>query len=325
LAKGIDPQKYSITVCFVGVPGPLMDDFQTLGISTRIVPWRHPHRDPLGLLGLCRQLTQEHFDIVHAHWGGRGVRWVASRIGRAKVLFHLHGRVNERNGAKPILVPTDNADAVIAVSRAVASASLHKNTKKIYTGVEVLDVAPAATNAMTIGTIGRLLPLKGIVHLLRAISTVRGEFPDVRLEIVGDGPQRSDLQQQIIELGLKDTVSLLGWLPEVNSAMANWHIFVQPSLEEGLPVALLEAMAAGLPVIASAVGGIPEIVEDGVTGRLVAPGDPVALAQSLREMLLNVELRQRLGRAARLRIRRHFSSEAMVRQISEVYDELLTS
>jgi glycosyltransferase involved in cell wall biosynthesis len=178
---------------------------------------------------------------------------------------------------------------------------------------------------MTIGTVGRLLPLKGIVHLLRAISTLREDFPDLRLEIVGDGPERTDLQKQIIALGLADIVRFLGWLPEVNSAMAGWQIFVQPSLEEGLPVALLEAMAAGLPVIASDVGGIPEIIEEGVTGTLVAPGDPIALSESLREMLLNVELRQRLGDAARLRIRQHFSPEAMVRQISEVYDELLMS
>jgi glycosyltransferase involved in cell wall biosynthesis len=323
LARDVDPHRYTVSACFLGSFGPLVEHFRAQKISARVINWRHPHRDPLALYSLWRELREQHFDIVHIHWGGRGVRWVASRAGNSKVLFHLHARMDESIGFKPIEVRTDNSDIVVAVSHAVAATSIHPNTKVIHTGVPQSDIARATPVGMKIGTAGRLLKLKGLSYLLRAISVLRQEFPDLRLQIAGDGPEHSKLQQEIGVLGLTDIVEFLGWLPDINSVLQEWQIFVQPSLEEGLPVAVLEAMSSKLPVVASAVGGLPEIIQDGITGRLVPPADPEALASCLRPMLLNLSESRRMGEAGAIRVSEHFSSQRMVDEISKVYDELL--
>jgi glycosyltransferase involved in cell wall biosynthesis len=324
LARGIDTEKYTISACFLDTAGPLVQQLQAAGIETRVVPWRHPHRDPIGLLGLWRVVRNEHFDIVHVHWGGPGVRRVASRSGKSKVLFHLHGRVNEHHGSVPILVSTKHADFVVAVSLSAAAASTHPRTKAIYTGVEISEIA-TTPDGMTIGTAGRLLPIKGIIYLIRAMSILHSEFPQLRLEIAGSGSDHPNLLKEVTALGLEGSVTFSGWLTDMKPAFSSWQIFIQPSLEEGLPVAVLEAMAAGLPVIASDVGGIPEVVENGVTGKLVPPADPTALADCLRQMLLQPEATRKLGKAGALRVCQHFSSQRMVNEITQIYDELLNA
>src|SRR5258708_7458450 len=120
LALGTDPQRYVTSAYFFGQPGPLSQDFEEKGIATRIIKWRHPSRDPIGFFAFWNHLRKESFDIVHVHWGGRGIRALVRGSG-AKVVLHLHGRTNEIGGIKPARVSTAIADAVIAVSQAVAA------------------------------------------------------------------------------------------------------------------------------------------------------------------------------------------------------------
>jgi glycosyltransferase involved in cell wall biosynthesis len=151
------------------------------------------------------------------------------------------------------------------------------------------------------------------------------EFSDLHLQIAGAGPERPALDEDIRALGLNDAVRFLGWQADLAPWLAGWDIFVQPSLEEGLPIAAMEAMAAGLPVVATAVGGTPELVEDGKTGWLVPPGDPAALVQRIRALLLNPEQARVIGAAGRARVREKFSTDRMVTELSAIYDELTTS
>ena len=174
-----------------------------------------------------------------------------------------------------------------------------------------------------IGTAGRLIELKGIEYLLRAAEELRHDFPALRVEIAGEGPERTKLEEQVQQSGLGDHVRFLGWIDNISEVLTGWDVFVMPSLEEGLGNAALEAMAAGLPVVASSVGALPEVVEDGTTGWLVPPRDPAALALHLRLLLSNRELRQRMGAAGYARVRDHFSLAQMVEGFARLYEELL--
>jgi glycosyltransferase involved in cell wall biosynthesis len=324
LACGIDPKEYEISACFVGQPGPLAKQFQEQGIRTQVVQWRHPHRDLIGLVRLWWILRSERFEIIHLHWGGRGVRSVVRRASNAKIVFHLHGQINERNQQQSHTFPADGADLVIAVSRAVAKLSAHANSKLVYSAADVSENRHRVRHEeIAIGTAGRLVSLKGISFLLRAVALLRTEFPRLQLEIAGTGPELSKLRAEVRQLGLEGTVKFLGWVANLQPTFARWTIFVQPSLEEGLGISILEAMAAGLPVIASAVGGIPEIVEDGKTGVLMPPANPIAIANCLRELLLNPTAGAKMGEVAAARVRDQFSSQKMVQDISAIYDELL--
>jgi glycosyltransferase involved in cell wall biosynthesis len=324
LALGTAPQGYVTSAYFFGEPGPLSKDFEQKGIPTRVIKWRHPSRDPLGFIAFWNQLRKESFDIIHVHWGGRGIRALARRSG-AKVVLHLHGRTNEVGGLKPARVSTANADAVIAVSQAVAADSTHNNTRVIHSGVEASNHATSPPSGMMIGFAGRLEKIKGVNHLLRAMASLRSEFPHLRLEIAGSGNEELILRREASKLGLAETVDFLGWVPDLCPRLLQWRIFVQPSLDEGMPISILEAMAVGLPVIASNVGGIPEAVQEGVTGRLVPPADPGALAYRIREMIIDQSASREMGEAGRLRIQREFSSSRMVDSILNLYDELLVA
>jgi glycosyltransferase involved in cell wall biosynthesis len=123
---------------------------------------------------------------------------------------------------------------------------------------------------------------------------------------------------------LRQHIEFLGWIDDLKPVLAGWDVFVMPSLEEGFPVAALDAMAAGLPVLATSVGGVPELIQDGKTGCLVPPGDSDALAAGLRLLLANPELRLDMGTAGYRHVRDHFRVDKMAQNFARLYDELLS-
>ena len=144
----------------------------------------------------------------------------------------------------------------------------------------------------------------------------------IYLEIAGDGRLRSFLEQECHRLGISGRVFFIGWREDLSTVMAGWDVFVLPSLDEGFPIAALEAMAAGLPVIASAVGGLLELVQDGETGWLVPAAAPTELTSRLRELISDDRRREAMGIAGRRRALRDFSIARMVAQTVAVYDGL---
>jgi glycosyltransferase involved in cell wall biosynthesis len=162
----------------------------------------------------------------------------------------------------------------------------------------------------TVVFVGRLLPVKGVDVLLTAFARLRERLPAAQLCLIGEGELRGTLEARVAELGIADGVSFAGQLapPAVRERLARASLFVLPSRSEGLPMALLEAMAAGLPAVASAVGGIPEVLTPDC-GRLVPPEDPAALAEALMA-LLQAPGRQAMGEAARQRAAAFSSSAA---------------
>jgi len=329
VAARLDPRRFRVHAWFLGGEGPLAKWLETAGVPVRTLDWQYGVRDPLGAWRFWWTLRREDFAIVHQHYGGRSVRWLARRATGASIVVHLHGRVVESKGPHPLPVRVTGANAVIATSRAVAERVMDVKPHVVYPGVEVPEGAGSgmavtrATKARVIGTAGRLVPIKGIVYLIRALASLKRDIPDLRLEIAGSGPERTTIETEVRLHGLTDCVTFLDWQVELAPVFARWDVFVLPSLEEGFGIAALEAMAAGLPVVATAVGGIPELVEDGRTGWLVPPADPDALADRLRDLLLDPERRRAMGAAGRARARESFSVERMAAAISEIYDRLL--
>ena len=169
-----------------------------------------------------------------------------------------------------------------------------------------------------VGTVARLSPEKGIHHLLHAHSILRARGFALRLVLVGDGNQRKDLETLVENLGLSSTVKFLGYQENVEKILTTFDLFVLPSMTEGIPLSLLEAMANCLPVVATNVGGIPEVVVDRESGLLVPPGQPEAIAQALEQLIQNPDEANRMAKNAECRIRKHFGMMAM----SEAYHYL---
>jgi len=170
-------------------------------------------------------------------------------------------------------------------------------------------------------TLARLAPQKGLDTLVAAAQLL----PEAVFAVAGDGPERGALEAQAATLGLADRMRFLGHRQDVPALLDSCDVLVLPSLFEGLPLAVLEAMAAGKPVVASRIGGTDEAVLDGVTGLLVPPSDARALARAVREVLSDPPLARRLGAAGRARVQAEFSARRMVSAVEATYDEVLAA
>ena len=168
--------------------------------------------------------------------------------------------------------------------------------------------------------IGRLEPQKGHRVLLEALPVIRREFPAVRLVCVGEGALRAELERQAAEAGLAGSVRFVGQQPNVPDWLALADVPVLPSFYEGLPLAAIESLAAGKPMVATVVDGTPEVVVDGATGLTVPPGEPVLLARAICRLLGDPLLREKLGRAGREWVVERFSQERQVARTETLYE-----
>lgn len=332
LAAGLDPQRYRVHAWFLGEDGPLVEELEAAGARVRVIGWRDGWRDPAGAFRFWNALRSQGWDIIHVHAGAGTLRCLVRLGSQASVIQHLHARNtddNRPNGFRPSARKLWSADAVIATSRAVADMVVGKQACVVYPGVVVPD-APTRTPSITtlsgeiiIGAACRIVAIKGLGHLLHAAAMLCPHFPELRIEIAGSGPLRDELETQSRELGLGERVRFLGWQTDMGPVLNRWDIFAMPSLEEGFGIAALEAMAAALPVVASNVGGVPELVEHGRTGWLVPPADAAALADRLRALLLDTKQRHAMGAAGRERAKTCFPLQRMVDEISKIYDGLV--
>jgi glycosyltransferase involved in cell wall biosynthesis len=210
-----------------------------------------------------------------------------------------------------------------------------KRIEVIPNGVPVDVSAPAATlsalrdslniepHHKVVGAVGSLYPIKGHRYLIDAMPAVLSRFPQTVCVIVGQGGLREELEALASRLGIAQHLRLLGHREDVHDLLSICDMFVLPSLSEGMPLALLEAMAAGLPAVATRVGGVTEVVDDGKTGLLVPAEDSGALAASIVNLLDNPLLAKELGEAARHVAASRFSLAGMVRAYEGIYSELI--
>ena len=174
-----------------------------------------------------------------------------------------------------------------------------------------------------LGSVGRLHEQKGYNQLIRAMVKIRARVPKARLLLVGEGECRGDLERLARDLGVTEAVIFTGKRMDIPQIMSALDVFVLSSLWEGMPNVILEAMAAGRPVVATRVGGVPEVVTDDVTGLLVSPRDPTALAEACIRLLRDTRLQDRLGSQARRHVLEHFQVDAAARSTEALYEALL--
>jgi glycosyltransferase involved in cell wall biosynthesis len=319
-------EEYDVTVAAHG-DGPLRVAAGELGVP--FVDLRQvrraisPIRDPLGLLELMRLFRRVRPDIVHLNSSKVGLLGrVAARLTRVPVcIFTAHGwafsAAGSRTGslyrrADRLVKPL--ATSIICVCDADRRAGLaagtcdESRTVVIHNAVETgppPERTARETGPVEIVGVGRLAEQKDFATLISALALLPAR--SARLRVLGEGPLRESLEAQIAAEGLGEAIELVGEVTDVRSQLARADIFALTSRWEGLPLSVLEAMAAGLPVVASAIDGVPEAVVDGETGYLTPPQEPQAVADALSRLIGDADLRLRLGQAGRSRAEAGFS------------------
>jgi glycosyltransferase involved in cell wall biosynthesis len=182
---------------------------------------------------------------------------------------------------------------------------------------------PTELEDVVVGYVGRLVSIKSLDTLVRGVAIARARLPKIRLLIAGDGQERPRLEQLVGELGLTDRVEFLGWRSDLASLYRRMHVFVLTSINEGTPVSLIEAMAAGVPVVASSVGGVPDVVDGGVTGVLVPPRQPEAVAAAIVAAIVESDRAAVMAARARQSVRERFDSARLVQETEAMYRETL--
>jgi L-malate glycosyltransferase len=316
--------------------GELETRARAAGVAVRAIPFRGDLWPP-GILALARDLRRDLPGVLllhDPHAVSAGL--VASRLGPRVPLVAV------RRVDFPLTSPLSRAkyaacDRVIVVSRAIASVMEAagiggRALRLVYEGVPDRAASPDGRAALAelgvpagvpvIGNVAALTGHKDHVTLLEAMALLRRQQPEAWLVILGEGELRGALEARALALGLADRVVFAGFRRDLDRLLPAFSVFCLSSHLEGLGTSLLDAMAYGLPVVATAAGGIPEAVDDGVTGRLVPPRDPAALAQALAEVLCDEGRRAEWGASGRLRFLERFTAERMVEATLGVIREI---
>jgi glycosyltransferase involved in cell wall biosynthesis len=321
----------------------LVAELEAAGVRTTCLPALRSW-DARWVWGLRRFLRDGRFDVVHAHlpYAAIGARAAIRRIRphRPALVYTEHNTWDRYHPAtrRANSLTFGWNDAAIAVSEGVA-ASMGRprrgwpSVHVIPNGVDVDALRREALDRDTarkelgipgdqpvVGTVGGLMPKKGHRVLVKAAREIAARHPEVLFVFVGLPVDPEPIRREIAEAGLDDRVVLAGYVPRAASLMPAFDIFCLPSLFEGLPVSLLEAMSLGLPSVATRVGGVPEVVADGRDALVVPPGNAWALAVALGRLLADPALRGRLGARARTTASR-FGMAGMVRRVEEVFEE----
>jgi len=344
LVKRLDKNKYNVTVCCITRGGPLEEDLKKLGIEYHILYKRFKF-DFTVIFKLTRLIRQKKIDLVHtwnftANAWGRVSAWIA---GVPIIIASEHGTFS------PVLkhqILVDKlllkcTDKIITVSDNLKESVErmeeipHEKIIAIHNGIDINEFSTSINNTnlknelkidsecTVVGIVARLDPLKDHESFLRAAGHIVKELSEVRFLIVGDGELRGKLESLAGEIGLGEKVIFTGFRRDINNILPFIDVFVLCSGSEALGVAILEAMACSKPVVATNVGGIPEVVKDEETGILVPPGNPQVLAKVIVNLLKDREKARRMGLAGRRRVEQYFDIKLNVKKAEEIYDKLI--
>jgi glycosyltransferase involved in cell wall biosynthesis len=342
VVAGLDRERFEPTICATRVAKdsaaePLRQSgvrVLSLDRTTTLALWQW--------LPLLRLLRRERIDVVHTHQFGSNF-WgtLVARLARVPVVIaHEHTWSYEGEPLRKLadrLVISRLADAFVAVSREDRRRMIEieridpRVIRYMPNGITPLPAADGRgiraelgiePEAPVIGTVSVLRRQKALDVLLHATAELVRSRPDVHVLIAGSGPQRERLEGLVRELGLEHRAHLLGHRADVPDVIQALDVAVTSSGYEGSPLSVMEYMAAGKPVVATRVGGVPDLVDDGETGLIVEPRDPHALAEAVLRLLDDPELRARMGSRGAERQRTEFSADAMVRRTEQLYETL---
>ncbi|MGH2395796.1 MAG: glycosyltransferase family 4 protein [bacterium] len=358
LVRRIDTNGWSSTLV-AGLVDPHEGDMLDLAYASGLRPVVIPTlRNGANLAGdlasfvhLYRLFRRTRPDIVHLHlFKARLLGGLAARLaGVPLVAETFHGTLFEEYFSPPIRwvvvvierLLARSMHAIVAISEQVARelVDLRVATRDKLTVIPLgLDLSrfseparPAtlrvelsiAEHVPLVGMVGRLVPIKGVSFFIAAAKQIVQQIPNAHFVVIGDGPDRLRLERQVDEAGLRDHVRFLGWRKDLERLYPDLDVVVLSSMNEGTPVAIIEAMAAGRPVVASCVGGVPDVIEDGVTGLLVPSKDPAALASAVVWLVTHAEARRRMGKAAREAVLPRFAAERLAADVEAFYRRLL--
>jgi len=316
----------------------------TLGLEVQIFPcrWRF---DPKTILLIRAFIYREQISILHSH-GYKGnfyalmatrgkIPWVVTNHNWTRTTFNL------KVYALLDLLLIRFAKKVVTVSDEIAI-KLHQwgvSSQKIIVidnGIDLQRFSNQKRNNLlkeyfgikeeskVIGTIARLTKEKGHIYLIEAAKNIVSGFPGTKFLFVGDGSERERLEKRVMQLGLKDKVIFTGQRNDVIDILSFLDIFVLPSITEGLPIALLEALASRLPVVATSVGAVPKVIIDRETGLLIEPGSPESLRGAISELLSNQERARQFGNQAYRKVEKEFSAKSMAEHYFDFYSKILS-
>lgn len=309
-----------------------------------------PVRDFFAFFSILRVLIREKSTIVHTHTYKAGILgcWAAKLAGVPIIVHTPHGHVFYGHFS-PVAtrcfmiiekITASIIDRMVTLSEGerkdyiAFSVSKPDKMVTIHSGVDVTRFMKARVNikdkkkslglntkGLVVGTIGWLLPIKGPLYLLTAMEVIWQSHPEIQLVYVGKGELEQELRAEAFRMGVSDRVTFLGWRDDIPEIMQVLDIFVLPSLNEGMGRVLVEAMAAGKPIVASNVGGIPDLVKDGQNGFLVKPGDVNGLSFAIEKLVDDKKMREELGKKGRA-MAGNYSVEKMVEKIDALYSSL---
>lgn len=350
-----DPGKFDFSIWSLYGAPPAHDPRDLLrkaGLGYRVLPMGASFLDVRVLIPLVRQLRRARPDILHCHLLRANLYGrIAGRLaGIGKIISSIHG-VDEYMTAGDLrscslrLVERLSAGWVsqyVAVSENARQAVIRRlkiDPGQVSTILNALDLEPfqqpgaeagavraelgLAPDAVVVGSVGRLAPLKNFASLVQGMGELTGTFPKAQLVIIGEGPERQALENLIAGLKLENQVRLPGFRADIPRVLPALDIFAFPSLSEGLSIALLEAMAAGLPCVVMDVGGNAEAVVQGRTGYVVPPGDAAEFAAALSRLCKDGRLRKKLGTAGKKRAFTLFNPKRLAAQYEELYRSVL--
>jgi glycosyltransferase involved in cell wall biosynthesis len=329
-ARHANRKQFELQFIAFGKRGVIADEIEALGWPVRSLGTT-PGLKPRLIVRLSRLFRELGADVVHTHNTGP-LLYAGPAAKLAQVAWVIHTRHGQRFGATRretamFRLATLTANRVVCVSQDSAAITRKegispKRIRIILNGIDTTRFPPAnPENNKPFLAVGRFSPEKDFANLIRAAAIVVRSDPTFRLDIAGDGVCMPDIRQRVSELKLEGAVRLLGQVSDIPTLLTKASCFTLASLTEGISLTILEAMAARLPVVATRVGGNPEVVADGKTGLLVPAADPTALAKALLELWRDPARRRNMGDAGRARVETHFDVQHMVAEYENLYLE----
>ncbi len=349
LFKNIDRKKFSISVV-CGKEGPLTDKLKKEGIDYMIIPlplWRKSKNIPLipsSIFSLVRLIKKKNINIIHCNSHGvnpYGV--IAGKFTNAKVICHLRDIITLDKIKKYFINYSDKIITISNFQRKIFTnyPKLKEKIYLIYNGIdvsffnrckktEILDFKRRFNikeNDFLVGCVGQISSLKGQEYLIKAMPLVLKEIPNVKFLLCGNVRRERDkgkIEHLAEQLNVKKSVIFLGWQEDLPIVYSSLDILAFPTLKEAFGRVAVEAMACEVPVIATKVGGVPEVVEDGKTGILIDSEEHIQLADAIIRLLNDSKMRKNMGEEGRKRVKENFNIMKVVNDVENIYDALLS-